>query len=64
MIYNAGMKIEECRNTAQWNDFIDDQNGHPLQKWGWGELKSNHNWQASRLFIIYNKKTTCLPIKI
>lgn len=56
MIYNAGMKIEECRNTAQWNDFIDDQNGHPLQKWGWGELKSNHNWQASRLFVIDDEK--------
>lgn len=25
--------------------------GHPLQLWGWGELKSAHRWQAHRLLV-------------
>lgn len=42
---------EECLDAAAWNEGIYDLAGHPLQLWGWGELKAAHNWQAKRLFF-------------
>lgn len=43
------MAIIKCENQQQWDDWVNDLGGHPLQLWGWGELKSAHNWQAIRL---------------
>lgn len=41
----------ECRNAGEWDDTILDMGGHPLQLWGWGELKSAHHWSAVRLLV-------------
>ena len=40
-----------CTEPEVWNEIIYDLGGHPLQLWGWGELKSAHNWQAHRLIV-------------
>lgn len=34
-----------------WDGFVREQGGHPLQLWGWGELKAAHNWQAHRVQV-------------
>ncbi len=46
------MTIEECNDQQQWDSFVRDNGGHPLQLWGWGELKSAHNWRAYRYLAI------------
>ena len=44
--------LRQCQNKQDWNDYILEHGGHPLQLWGWGDLKSIHNWTANRLFIV------------
>lgn len=43
------MEITRCENQQEWDDYVNDWGGHPLQLWGWGSLKSAHNWHATRL---------------
>ena len=52
-VYNINMlKIIEITDKKEWNDFINEHGGHPLQLWGWGELKSQSaNWQVVRVFL-------------
>ena len=52
-VYNINMlKIIEITDKKEWNDFINEHGGHPLQLWGWGELKSQSaNWQVMRVFL-------------
>lgn len=45
------LKIVEIKKQSEWDNFINSAEGHPLQTWGWGELKKNHNWQVRRIFI-------------
>ena len=40
MVYNRLMlKIVEITDKNEWDGFININGGHPLQLWGWGELK-------------------------
>ena len=41
----------ECAESTVWNEVIYDLGGHPLQLWGWGEVKSMHNWHAHRVLF-------------
>ena len=41
-----------CTDAEQWNDFMLDNGGHPLQLWGWGQVKAGHGWSALRLFAM------------
>lgn len=41
----------ECQQANEWDDIILDLDGHPLQLWGWGQLKSAHNWSATRVIF-------------
>lgn len=41
--------IRVCESQDVWDDYVLEQGGHPLQLWGWGELKSRHNWSAVRV---------------
>ena len=43
------MAIIQCENKQQWDDIVCDNGGHPLQLWGWGDMKGAHNWQPYRL---------------
>ena len=47
------ISLKECNNREEWDDFVLEQDGHPLQLWGWGETKAMHGWKAERLFV-YN----------
>lgn len=43
--------IKEVNNQADWDKFVTTHSGHPLQLWGWGELKSMHGWDAHRVTL-------------
>lgn len=40
-----------CDEREQWDELVHGFGGHPLQLWGWGELKEAHGWKAYRLII-------------
>lgn len=42
--------LKRCQDKEKWDDYILENGGHPLQLWGWGELKVGHGWYACRLF--------------
>jgi lipid II:glycine glycyltransferase (peptidoglycan interpeptide bridge formation enzyme) len=46
-----GMKLIQCQSKASWDEYILESGGHPLQLWGWGDVKSVHGWQAQRMFM-------------
>lgn len=53
-MYNTSMiSLRTCDDRGEWDDFILENEGHPLQLWGWGETKAIHGWKAERLFA-YN----------
>lgn len=33
----------------EWDALVRDNNGHPLQSWGWGDVKAAHGWQVDRI---------------
>lgn len=43
---------KNCDERGVWDEVVHDLGGHPLQLWGWGELKAAHNWSAHRLLCI------------
>lgn len=45
------IRVEACTAWQQWDSEVLDRGGHPLQLWGWGEVKSSGNWKAKRLFV-------------
>lgn len=44
--------LRQCQDKQEWNDYVLENGGHPLQLWGWGELKSLHGWIATRLYLM------------
>lgn len=48
--------IERCTEQKVWDDYILENNGHPLQLWGWGSVKGTHGWTAERLFVHNEEK--------
>lgn len=47
-------RIEKCDGKVQWDEFILEHGGHPMQLWGWGDIRSELGWQVDRIFIIEN----------
>jgi len=43
--------IEKCEDQEEWDDTVLSRGGHPLQLWGWGEVKGTHGWTAERVTI-------------
>ncbi|MEI6850667.1 MAG: peptidoglycan bridge formation glycyltransferase FemA/FemB family protein [Candidatus Saccharibacteria bacterium] len=43
--------FKQCQDKQEWDEFIMENGGHPLQLWGWGEVKSANGWKAYRLFL-------------
>ena len=44
------IELQRCTDKEQWDDFVLDHGGHPLQLWGWGQVKASHGWVAERIF--------------
>lgn len=45
------MHIDTCYDPSQWDAVIHGYGGHPLQLWGWGEVKAAHGWTAHRYLV-------------
>jgi lipid II:glycine glycyltransferase (peptidoglycan interpeptide bridge formation enzyme) len=64
-MYNEYMtSLKQCQDKRVWDDYIIDHDGHPLQLWGWGEIKTSHGmtravhgWKAQRLFFYDNDES-------
>ncbi len=44
--------LKGCDNKQDWDDYILDNGGHPLQLWAWGEVKAGHGWKADRQIML------------
>lgn len=49
-------RIEKCDGKVQWDEFVLEHQGHPLQLWGWGDARSTLGWRADRVFIVQDDK--------
>lgn len=43
------ISLQPAANREEWDDYVLENGGHPLQLWGWGETKVQHGWRAERL---------------
>jgi lipid II:glycine glycyltransferase (peptidoglycan interpeptide bridge formation enzyme) len=43
--------VRECRDREEWDALVDRFGGHPLQLWGWGQVKAEHHWRVERLVV-------------
>lgn len=43
------IELQRCVSQEVWDEYILENGGHPLQLWGWGQVKSAHGWTADRL---------------
>ncbi len=50
------IRVEVCNDQSAWDDEVVTRGGHPLQLWGWGEVKAAHGWRVERVFI-YNDES-------
>lgn len=50
--------VTPCVDPRVWDRTVNELGGHPLQLWGWGELKSAHRWSAERVLVTASDGTT------
>jgi len=48
--------LKLCKSKDEWDDYVLENGGHPLQLWGWGDVKSTHGWNAYRLQLHDDEK--------
>jgi peptidoglycan pentaglycine glycine transferase (the first glycine) len=48
------IELQRCTDQQIWDDFILESGGHPLQLWGWGQVKTAHGWVADRMLAYEN----------
>lgn len=46
------ISLQVCDSREEWDDYVLENGGHPLQLWGWGEVKAAHGWRVERLFAV------------
>jgi len=44
------IELQKCADKEQWDEYQLEHGAHPLQLWGWGQVKSGHGWTAERVF--------------
>lgn len=44
------IELQKCSDKEQWDEYQLEHGGHPLQLWGWGQVKAGHGWSAERIF--------------
>ena len=49
-------EVVTCSNQTEWDEYVVENDGHPLQLWAWGEVKAGHGWKDERIFIRENGK--------
>lgn len=43
------ISLQVCEDKQVWDDYVLENGGHPLQLWGWGDVKAAHGWRCERL---------------
>lgn len=46
------ISLRVCDDREAWDDYVLENDGHPLQLWGWGAVKAAHGWRVQRLFAV------------
>lgn len=46
------ISLQFCESREEWDEYVLEQSGHPLQLWGWGAVKAAHGWRVERLFAV------------
>src|SRR5690242_3370240 len=46
------VSVQSCEDKAVWDEEVLSHGGHPLQLWGWGEVKAAHNWHVDRVRVM------------
>jgi lipid II:glycine glycyltransferase (peptidoglycan interpeptide bridge formation enzyme) len=54
------IEIQKCSDKEQWDEYVLENGGHPLQLWGWGQVKAAHGWTAERVFAYDNDNDDCI----
>lgn len=49
-------RIEKCDSKVQWDEFVLEHGGHPMQLWGWGDARATLGWLVDRLFVVEDDK--------
>lgn len=49
------IEISECHDQIVWDKRVRENGGHPLQLWGWGEVKAAHGWEVRRYTLRENQ---------
>lgn len=44
-------QIRQVEDRNEWDRLVRVNGGHPLQLWGWGDVKAAHGWQADRVVV-------------
>ena len=57
-------RLMQCQNKTEWDDYVLENGGHPLQLWGWGDLKAAHGWSVCRLFFYDENKELAGAIQV
>lgn len=47
----VNLRVTTCHDRDTWDHAVLTAGGHPLQLWGWGEVKSRYAWTADRLLV-------------
>lgn len=50
------IELQKCSDKEQWDEYVLEHGGHPLQLWGWGQVKAGHGWVAERVFAFDGDK--------
>ncbi|NUP75467.1 MAG: peptidoglycan bridge formation glycyltransferase FemA/FemB family protein [Sinomonas sp.] len=45
------LSVRVSTDRTEWDTLVNANGGHPLQLWGWGELKAAHHWRTERLIV-------------
>lgn len=46
------IETKRVESSEEWDAFVAEQYGHPLQLWGWGEVKASHGWRVHRVQVV------------
>ncbi|MBC7291955.1 MAG: GNAT family N-acetyltransferase, partial [Actinotalea sp.] len=45
-------RVELVTDPVEWDTLVNALGGHPLQLWGWGQVKARGAWRAHRLRVV------------
>lgn len=46
------LSVQQCSVRDQWDAAVNQHDGHPMQLWGWGQTKAEHNWRVDRILVM------------